>query len=480
MTRLPSLPPVAKRLLAGLVILMAGAVGAREPLETDLLLLDELNSRELFDYSLLHLDRMAALYPKERDRLLLARARTCFAARKTKDAETALAGIPKDSPLYPEAMLVLGETSFRTGKFPEAAAAYAVYFREGVVDKRLPDGKDTAAVAEFRRHVSVYKQVLEKTGNLKEAQRIVGLLAKIKGGADERGVVFMQLRTILDIEEAKLEQRQAVNRDSLAKTLAALDQLVFVRDGVGALAYVESARARVLLGGTRLNDVMTNKELNDQKRQEELAKIRDFVEAVNILKTAGPFLEEISSAQGGREELLGGALFYQGKALWGQALLMHHRKRQDRAEPLVKAAAQCFEKVASEFGDSRFQTLALAQHAKCAQLAESAYDTKIELSGADAEGEMKLQLEQAMGFFQRKDYKAAIPVLLKAARAGRRSGRLPTVVSPLVVSMGQEGYCIEAEALASYLVDVLPRDETTALCVLQLGASPQAGRRHGE
>ncbi|MDX9980606.1 MAG: hypothetical protein RBU25_11335, partial [Lentisphaeria bacterium] len=276
MTRLPSLPPVAKCLLAGLVILMAGAVGAREPLETDLLLLEELNSRELFDYSLLHLDKMAALYPKERDRLLLARARTCFAARKTKDAETAIAGIPKDSPVYPEAMLVLGETSFRTGKFPEAAAAYAVYFREGVVDKRLPDGKDTAAVAEFRRHVSVYKQVLEKTGNLKEAQRIVGLLAKIKGGADERGVVFMQLRTILDIEEAKLEQRQAVNRDNLAKTLAALNQLIFVRDGVGALAYVETARAHVLLGGTRLNDVMTNKELNDQKRQEELAKIRDF------------------------------------------------------------------------------------------------------------------------------------------------------------------------------------------------------------
>ena len=63
------------------------------------------------------------------------------------------------------------------------------------MEKRLPDGKDERAVAEFRHHVAMYKSVLEKLGNLKEAQRVVGLLGEIKGAADERGVAFMQLRT---------------------------------------------------------------------------------------------------------------------------------------------------------------------------------------------------------------------------------------------------------------------------------------------
>lgn len=472
MIRLPLVRPATKSFLAGVVLCaLAGVSGARELLPVDLRLLDELNARELFDYSFLHLDRMAAQYPNERDRILLARARTCYAARRLRDAEAAIAAIPKDSAYYPRAMLLMGEASYRAGRLQEAADAYAVYFRAGTVEKHLPDGQDADAVADFRRHVSLYKLVLERLGNLPEAQRIVGLLSQIRGGADERGIAFMQLRTALDVEETNLEQRRSVNRESLANTLAALNQLVFVRDGVGALAYIETARAHVLLGGAKLNEVVTNQELDDKKRQEELAKIRDFIEAIQILRNAGAFLEEMAGAQGGQEELLGGAIFQQGKALWGQALLMHYRERPDRAEPLLKAAAQAFGKVAAEFGDSRFQTPALAQHARCAQLAQSAYGLTLELVGDNTEGEMRLQLEQAMGFYQRREYGEAIPRLLQAARTGRRSNRLPTVVSPLVVAMGHEGYFLEAEALASYLVDVLPRDENTALCVLQLGAS---------
>lgn len=460
-----------KLLVATLGIGAMGVVNAMEPLEVDLRLLNELNARELFDYSLLHVDRMLQLYPKERDQILVAKARTCYAARKPKDAEAAIAQIAKTSPSYPDAMLLVGESCYRLGKYKEAADAYANYFRKGVVEGRLPDGQDEEAVAEFRRHVSVYKSVLEKVGNLTEAQRVVGLLAGIKGGADERGVAFMQLRTALDIEEAKLDQQKPLDRNSLQKALTALTQLVFIRDGVGALSYVEMARAHVLLGGSRLNDLMTNKELDDKKRKEELAKIRDFIEAVGILKSAGPLLEDIANAQGGADELLAGALFYQGQAYRGQSLLLHFQKKDDKAEPLLKGAAQCFEKVASGFSESRFQSPALAQHAKCSALAESLFGEKIELSEENVDGQLKLQLEQGIALFQRKQYGEAIPVLLKAVQVGRRSKKLPTVVSPLVVAMGHEGYFIEAEALASYLVDLFPKDETTALCVLQLGAS---------
>ncbi len=471
MIRLATIRSCFKLLALVLALATLGGLRAAEPLDYDLRLLDELNARELYDYSLLQVERMLQLYPQDRDQILVAKARTCFAARKSKDAEAAIAQVGKNSPFYPDAMLLVGESCFRLGKYKEAGDAYAKYFQQGVVEKRLPDGKDERAVAEFRHHVAMYKSVLEKLGNLKEAQRVVGLLGEIKGAADERGVAFMQLRTILDAEEAKLDQQKPVDTNNVQKALAGLTQLAFIRDGVGALAYIEMARAQVLLGGGRLNAVLTDKSLDDKKRAAELPKIRNFIEAVSTLKSSAEFLEDMTNSQGGGDELLAGALFYQGQAYRGQAMLMHFQKKDDKAQPLLQAAAKCFEKVAAEFGDSRFQSPALAQHAKCSANSEQFFGEKIELAEENVDAQLKLQLEQGLALFQRKQYADAIPVLLKAAQVGRRSKKLPTVVSPLVVAMGREGYFVEAEALASYLVEMLPKDETTALCVLQLGAS---------
>lgn len=471
MIRLASIRLGLKLLVVALALAALGGLGAAEPLEYDLRLLAELNERELYDYSLLQVDKMLQLYPKDRDQILVAKARACYAARKSKDAEAAIAQVAKNSPYYPDAMLLVGESCFRLGKYKEAGDAYAKYFQQGVVEKRLPDGKDEDAVAEFRHHVAMYKSVLEKLGNLKEAQRVVGLLGEIKGAADERGVAFMQLRTVLDAEEAKLDQQKPIDTNNVQKALAGLTQLAFIRDGVGALAYIEMARAQVLLGGGRLNALMTDKSVDDKTRAAELPKIRNFIEAVSLLKSSAEFLEDMTNAQGGGDELLAGALFYQGQAYRGQALLMHFQKKDDKAEPLLKAAAKCFEKVAAEFGDSRFQTPALAQHAKCSAISESFFGEKIELAEENVDAQLKLQLELGLALFQRKQYAEAIPKLLAAAQVGRRSKKLPTVMSPLVVAMGHEGYFVEAEALASYLVEMLPKDETTALCVLQLGAS---------
>jgi TolA-binding protein len=471
MIRLPLTRSLLRIALLAVALLLSGSVRAAEPMELDFRLLRELNERELFDYSSLLVEQMLARYPQARDRVLVAKAQTLYAARKSKDAEAAIAQIPKNSPVYPEAMLLMGEASCRRGKYDEAVKAYSSYFRQGEVEKRIPDGEDEDAVADFRRHVTIYKVALEKVGNIKEAQRVIALLGKIKGGADERGTKFLQLRTVLDAEEAKLDQHKPVNRDAVTKALNGLSQLVFMRDGVGALSYVETARAHVILGGSRLNGVMTDGSLKGKEKMAELAKIRDFIEAVKILKTAAPLLEDIVSSQGGGDELLAGALFYQGKGYRGQSLLLHFQDKDGKAEALMKGAAKCFEKVAAEFGDSRYQTPALTEHAKCSRDAQNLFDEKIELAEENVDAQLKLQLEQAQAFFQKKDYDKAIPVYLKAARIGRRSKKLPTVMSPLVVSMGRKGYFVEAEALASYLVEMLPKDETTALCVLQLGAS---------
>ena len=471
MIRLPFIRLGFRLVFLGFALGVVGVAPAVEPLVIDLRLLDELNERELFDYSTLHVDKMLRLYPQAKDQILVAKARTLYASHKSKDAAAVVAQIPKNSPFYPEAMLLKGEASARVRKYDEAAAAYSTYFRKGVVEKRLPDGTDEAAVARFRRHVSLYKGVLEKTGNTKEAQRVVGLLGKIKGAADERGTKFLQLRTVLDAEERKLDQGQSVDQAAVNKALVDFGQLVFIRDGVGALSYIEMARAEVLLGGDRLNKVVKAKLADKKKEAAEMAKIRNFIKAVELLKSAGPLLQDMAKAQGGGGELLAGALFYQGKAYRGQALSKHFQKKPALGEKLMKGAAQCFEKVATEFGDSRFQAPALAEHEKCRKNAKALFDETITLAEGDGSAVLKLKLEKGHTLFQRKDYKGAIPIYLEAARAGRLSKKLPTVVSPLVVAMGKEGRFLEAEALASYLVEIQRDNEMTGLCVLQLGAS---------
>ena len=470
MTRFP-FTRLGTRLVALVLALGAFSVRCAEPLDLDLDLLDALNERKLFEYSRLHVDKMLRLYPEAKDRVLLAKARTLYAARASAEAADVIKQIPKDSPHFPEAMLLVGEASARVRNYDAAVAAYGVFFRKGEVEKRLPDGDDEDAVAEFRRHVSIYKSVLEKKGNAKEAQRIVALLGEVQGAADERGTKFLQTRTVLDIEEGKLDQQKPVNEAAVEKALAELEKLVFLRDGVGALSYIEMARCHVILGGSKLNAVV-RKGIKDQKAlNAALANIRHFIEAVNVLQPAGPFLEEMAAAQGAGDELLAGALYYQGKAYRGQSLSMHFRKQPAKAESLMKAAAQCFEKVAAEFGESRFQGPALAEHEKCRQNAQQLFGAEIQLAENDGSAALQLNLEKGHSLFQRKQYKDAIPVYLVGARAGRLSKKLPTIVSPLVVALGEEGYFVEAEALASYLVEFLPKDEMTALCVLQLGAS---------
>jgi TolA-binding protein/predicted nucleic acid-binding Zn-ribbon protein len=481
MIRLPSRRFTSRIACVALMFALALVGRAAEPFELDLRLLEELNKRELFDYSAAQVEQMLARYPKERDQILIAKAKMLFAARKSAEAESIVGEIPATSPQYPEAMLLLGEANCRRGKFEDAVKAYAKFFRAGEVEKRLPKGTDEDAVAEFRRHVTMYKVALEKTGDIKEAQRVIGLLGEIKGTGDDRGTKFLQLRTVLDAEEAKLDQRKDVDLNAVKKALDGFSQLIFQRDGVGALSYVETARAHVILGGAKLNAVLLDPELSKPEKAAEkgkkLAEIREFVEAVGILKSAGELLEDLANAQGGEGELLGGALFYQGKAYRGQAVLMHYRGQDAKSEKLLNVAAKCFETVASDFGESRFQSLALAEHAKCSRMSKTVFEEEIELAEDNTDAQLKLKVEQAKVFLQKQEYAKAIPPYLEAARIGRASKKLPTVVSPLVVSMGHEGYFIEAEALASYLVDVLPKDEMTARCVLQLGASLKAAAK---
>lgn len=448
------------------LFLVAGPLLADE-FDIDMALLDQLNEIEMYEYSRLQVSLMEARYPDRADKILLEKARTLYLTGKSKDADAAVQAIKPGSPVYNDALLLVGEMSARRNQLDRAAQVYAEFFKKV---KTPTENDDNDTIETFKRAIAVYSHVLKQQGNAKEASRIIGLLGQLGGkeGASDRQMVFLKAQAVLDAEEEKLNDRKPIDRKMVDTALKQLRELQFVRDGVGAEAYVESARADIVLGGDKLN------ELKQAKKDAEVAKLGDFLKAIKTLNMAAEFLEDIEkTAIKGNDKSsspLAGAMFYKGRALWGQAFVVLSAGDSDKARKLVEAAAKYFETVAVDYGDSSYRMKALNEHGKCAAFMEKQFDEKIELTQANTEAELDLKLEQAGAMLQNQNYAAAADIYLEAVRVGRRSKRLPEVAMRLVVCYGNLQRFLEAEALASYLIDVMPNAEGTAECLFRLGA----------
>jgi TolA-binding protein len=439
---------------------------AAEEFDIDMMFVNELNERELYDFSAMQLEQMLQKYPQKKDAVLVEAARTYYASGKSKQADAALAQIKPDSDSYLEALMLSGEVAAARKKNDQAAKIFAEYFKR----VKPPKGDNESDVERYRRAVSIYSHVLKQLGKGDEAAKIIGLLGEIEGegAASDRQMVFLKNQAILDAAEEKLDDRQAIDRSAVQKAMNAMEQLQFIRDGVAAASFLETARGHVLLGGDSLNRLMA------QKKLAEVGKISEFIDAIKVLKMAGEFLEEIEKTvvKGGDKSRspLAGALFYKGRALRGQAFVALAQNNEEQARKLTEAAARYFETVVVDYGDSAYRMKALNEHGKCSAFMEQKFGEKIELAQANMEAEMELKMDQAAAFVQAENYAEAIPLYLEAVRVGRRSKRLPEVVKRLVVCYGHEKRFLEAEALVSYLVDVLPDDEGTPESAFRLGA----------
>ncbi len=439
---------------------------AVEPFDIDSALLRELNKLEMFEYSRLQLILLEERYPDKRGHVLLEKARTLYLAGKSKLADEVLAAIQPDSPVYEQALLLGGEAAARRKKFDQAEKAYSRFFK----NVKPPSGRRRSEVETYKRAIAVYSHVLRQQGKAEEASRIIGLLANIKGegATGDRQLAFLKNQAVLDAEEGKLAERVAVDRDAVVATLNKLRDLQFMRDGVAAAAYVESARAHVILGGDSLIT------LKKAGKDDEIAKVEDFLEAIKFLKMAAPFLEEIEHVVvKGRDKSsspLAGAMFYKGRALWGQALVAASARNMEQTRKLVRAAAKYFELVAADYGDSPYRMKALNEHSKCGAYLERKFGETLKLTQVNVEAELELKLEQAGAMVQNENYAGAAESYLEGVRVARLSKRLPEVAMRLIVCYGRLERFLEAEALASYLTDLLPTSEQTAESLFRLGA----------
>jgi TolA-binding protein len=434
---------------------------ADQAFDYDVEFLRKLGGLELNDYAQMQIDQMSKNYPGEKDTLNLEKARLYYNIGRGKDADQALAAIPASSAIANDAVLLKAEVAAARKRFTDADAAYKQFFSRV---KEAPTRK--ADAEQFRRAVMIYSAVLRELGRGKEAAAILEKLAGLGDGDDHRQMDFLKLQAILDSEASKQKEGRAINRDAIQKALTAFRDLQFVRDGVGASSYLQAARAQILLGNDRANQLMR------EKKTAEVAKISNYLEAIKIIRMVDSFLEELEAGMGKKDRSnspVAEALFYKGLAIQRHAMISHIADKKDQARKQNAGAAKYFETLLSEYPDSRFRNDALVEHEKCARFAESQYGDKIELAGNDGSAEIEIKLEQAEALLNSRNYQGAAPLYLEAVKIGRRSRKLPDVVVRLSLCLAQLDRLEEAEALISHVITTMPREANSAESAYRYG-----------
>ena len=443
-----------------LAVTMLAAAELPYDLELDVEFIQKLGELELNDYADLQLKQMAASYPKQQELIGLERARFFYATGNSKQADAAVAAIRKDSPFYPQALILKGQVHAARRRFNDAEKTFQEYFAMiPTAPKRRADRED------FKRAIRIFNRVLTELGKGKEAAAILDKLPK-ESSADgehtaERQVAYLKLQALIDIQEANLKEKKPVDVAVLKSCIAQLKPLQFGRDGVSASASLQTARIYNIIGFNELNTA----------KPEAKGGIKTFLEAIRTIKMVDPFLEEMEKARGKESSLMPEAMYLKGLAIRGNAEVMHFAKKDDLAAKQLKGAATYFETLVATYPDSARQSDALVEHQACAALSDKyQLGVKITLSSSgDGSAEIDAKLEQAKSLFAAKKYAEATPIYLEALRIGRRSRKLPTLAVRLLICLGQLDRVAEGDAILSYLVEAFPEQKDTADAAFRFG-----------
>ena len=443
-----------------LAVTMLVAAELPYDLELDVEFIQKLGELEFNDYVDLQLRQMAAAYPKQQELIGLERARFFYATGNSKQADAAVAAIRKDSPFYPQALILKGQVHAARRRFNDAEKTFQEYFTMiPTAPKRRAERED------FKRAIRIFNRVLTELGKGKEAAAILDKLPKENSSdgehTTERQVAYLKIQALIDIQEANLKDKKPVDVATLKSCINDLKPLQFGRDGVSASASLQTARIYNIMGFNELNTA------------KEAAKggIKTFLEAIRTIKMVDPFLEEMEKARGKESSLIPEAMYLKGLAIRGNAEVMHFAQKDDLAAKQLKGAATYFETLVMKYPDSARQSDALVEHQACAALSEKyQLGVKITLSNSgDGSAEIDAKLEQAKSLFAAKKYAEAASIYLEALRIGRRSRKLPTLAVRLLICLGQLDRVAEGDAILSYLVEAFPDQKDTADAAFRFG-----------
>ena len=457
--------PVMAAVLLLTVTVCMQSVEAIDEFDLDLDFLRELSRIEFNDYAELKLSQMQKKYPDKKDIINLEKARVFYSLGRSREADAALAAIPKNSPLANDVLLLRAQVFAARRNWVEADKVFKQYFAAN----QKPASNKKSDTNTFKQAVMIYNMVLKSMNKPAEAAKILDLLANIKGAVDERQMEFLKLQTAIDAEETKLLSGGTVNTTALNAALKGMENLQFVRDGVGASASVQVARANILLGRSKLLPLLKAEE----KNKAAIAKLTEFANAVRTIDMIYARLEELEKSLGLTNTVKSPvveAIFYKAIAFASHAAVTYAKGDTEKARTQVRGAAVYLERLLQEYPDSPFQNKILTEHEACSKFSEAKFGEKIELRQGGSAAIISSSLEKADAFLQKKNYKEAYPFCLTALRAGRLSNKLPDIGLRLIMCLAEMDDLNGADALLDYLSTMFPQAEGTADAALRLGA----------
>ncbi len=437
---------------------------AIDEFDLDLDFLRELSRIEFTDYAELQLTQMQKKYPDKKDVINLEKARVFYSLGRSRDADAALAAIPAASPLRNDVLLLKAQVFAARRNWAEADKVFKQYFAAN----QKPASNKKSDANTFKQAVMIYNMVLKSMNKPAEAAKILDLLANVKGAVDERQMEFLKLQTAIDTEENKLLAGGAINANALNVAIKGMEDLQFIRDGVGASASVQLARAYILQGRNKLLPWLKNEDANKSK----IAKLDEFANAVRTIDMIYSRLEELEKSlnlvNDARSPVVE-AMFYKAIAYANHAAVTHAKGDAGKARNQIRGAATYLERILQEYADSPLQNKALTEHALCSKFSEAKFGEKLELRQGGSAAIISSNLEKADAFLQQKKYKEAYPFCLTALRAGRLSAKLPDIGMRLIMCLAEMDDLNGADALLDYMSVMFPQAEGTADSALRLG-----------
>lgn len=361
----------------------------------------------MYDYAEDQIKHLKVAFRNRAEEINLVEAQLMMKQRRREQALKILDQVPKDSELYPKALLVKISAMSDAA---EKADAYKLYFSS--IEKPTSEIEQRL----YRQNVMRYVALLVEANRTTEAEKALELLKNV-GDADseqlQRRIALMRGQIKLSrADEMKADRKPLKEYKPLVEdALKTLKDLVWQPDYYAALAYPEIMHALNLLG-----------EADESKQM--------FETAFTVLKQTE---EDIQNATGSSQgSPLGPAIFYLAESFMVRA--QGSRGQENSGTPDSQAtarsntikylsnAAKLFYKVFEDYNQSAKAEDALAEVDKIKQVLDRYYDVQIEV------GSKKQQIDVTMRTanenFREGRFSSAADSYLEAIRLDRHGNHV--------------------------------------------------------
>lgn len=352
--------------------------------------------QERFDfYADMQLKLMARKYQDRKDDLKLANAIYYFSIRKAGEAEKHLAAFKKGHPLYTQTLYLRGTKYAELRQFPQAEKNFREYFS---LIPEAPSGK--RAKKDYVTGLQYFIQVLKEQGKGDEAAKYIDRMPP-DDSLGERELTYLKQLSRIEAEEAKLAAGKGVDGKVLGNAMSELKSLLFVRDGIGALAAIQVARIQCLQGENALKAAKGD--------ANKIKGIRNFTAAIQTIKQFEDYFQEIEDQNSRETSPMPEGLFYKAQAIRGLAEVTAAGGNLKLAEKqLAKGAVTYFKMIQKRYPKSAVVRKLPRQYLLCEEAnARWKLNAKLDLPKASS-SDMAAVFEPAVLLWRdQKNYKGA-------------------------------------------------------------------------